>query len=322
MINRRSFSAAVAIATLPFAAQAGTYPNQPVRAIVSNAPGTDTTARFLANQMGKQWGVSVFVENKVGAGVIPGTDLAAKTAPDGHNILFTTGAHFSFPAPRDKLAFDANADFTPVASFAQAPIVMYVPADSPLKAVHDGIDAAMKATDSVSYSSPGAGTSSHLAAVTMGTQAGIRMLHVPYKSASQAELEVASGQTQVGFNEAGVTLPLLQAGRIRTLAVSSLKRSASVPQVPTLDELVLKGYDSVTPILALVRTGTTAPIVEAFGAAMMAAAAAAVPEFGELCKAHELDVAIQGPAGMKDSAPKEFDKWRRLVEMAAVKAPS
>lgn len=320
MINRRSFSAAIASAALPFAAKASTYLSQPVRAIVSNAPGTgtDVTARFIANQMGKKWGVPVFVENKVGAGGTIGTDYVAKAPPDGNNILFTTGAHFSFPALYEKLTFDAKADFTPVASFAQAPIVMFVPADSPFKTVQDVIDASKKTPDSVSYASPGAGTSSHLAAVMMNIQAGIRMLHVPYKSASQAALDVASGQAQVGFNGTGATMPLLQAGKIRILAVTSLKRSASLSQVPTLDESGLKGYDFVTPILALVRAGTPAPIVDAIGSAMTAAAA--TPEFKELCKAQGLDVAIQGPAELKVSAPKEFDKWKRLVDLAGVKA--
>lgn len=319
MIHRRHFILTAA-AALPFAARASAYPSQPVRAVVSNAPGTgtDITARFIANQMAKAWGVPVFVENKAGAGGAIGTDYVAKTAPDGTNILFTTGAHFSFPALYDKLAFDAKADFIPVASFAQAPIVVFVPADSPFKTVQDLVDAAKKTPDSLSYASPGAGTSSHLAAVMMATQAGIRMQHVPYKSASLAALEVASGQTQVGFNGTGVTLPLLQAGRIRILAVSSLMRSASLPQVPTLDESGLKGYEFVTPILALVRAGTPAPTVQAIGAAMTAAAAQ--PEFLELCKAQGLDVAIQGPAALQVSAPREFDKWKRLVDLADVKA--
>ncbi len=321
MIHRRHFTLTAAAIALPLATRAqAAYPRQPVRAIVSNAPGTgtDIMARFMTNQLGKKWGVPVFVENKAGAGGALATDLVAKSAPDGYNILFTTGAHFSFPALYEKLVFDAKADFTPVAVFAQAPIVVFVPADSPFKTVQDVIDASKKSPNSVSYASPGAGTSSHLAAVMLSTQAGIRMLHVPYKSASQAALEVASGQAQVGFNGTGVTLPLLQAGKIRILAVSSLKRSASLPQVPTLDESGLKGYDFVTPILALVRAGTPTPVVETIGASLTNAAAQ--PEFRELCKVQGLDVAVQGPAELRISAPKEFDKWKRLVSLAGVKA--
>lgn len=320
MIQRRRFTLAAACAGLPFMARAAAYPSQPVRAIVSNAPGTgtDITARFLANQMGKKWGQAMVVDNKAGAGGVLGTDLVAKAPADGYTVLFSTGAHFSLPALYSKLNFDARADFIPVAAFAQAPIVVFVPADSPFKTVQDLIAAAKKAPDSLSYSSPGPGTSSHLAAVMMTSQAGIRMLHVPYKSASQAALEVASGQAQVGFNGTGPTLPLLQAGKIRILAVSSLKRSAALPQVPTLDESGLKGYDFVTPILALVRAGTPAPIVAALGEALTAAAG--LPEFKDLCLAQGLDVSIQGPADLKLTAPKEFDKAKHLIELAGVKA--
>ncbi|WP_077000810.1 tripartite tricarboxylate transporter substrate binding protein [Variovorax sp. KK3] len=318
MIHRRHFMLAAASSTLPTWAAADTYPAQPVRAVVSNAPGTgtDITARFIANQMSRKWGVAVVVDNKAGAGGALGTDFVAKAAADGYTILFSTGAHYSLPVLYDNLNFDARGDLTPVASFAQAPIVVFVPADSPFKTVQDLVAAAKKAPGTVSYASPGAGTSSHLGAVMLAQQAGIEMLHVPYKSASQAALEVASGQAQVGFNGTGVTLPLLQAGKIRMLAVTSLKRSISLPQVPTLDESGLKGYDFVTPILALVRTGTPAPIVEAIGAAMTAAAAQ--PEFKELCKAQGLDVAIQGPAALQSAAPREFDKARRLVQLAGV----
>ncbi|MFT3721882.1 Bug family tripartite tricarboxylate transporter substrate binding protein [Pseudorhodoferax sp.] len=319
MIHRRHFTLAAAAGILPLWAQASTYPSQPVRAVVSNAAGTgtDITARFMAGQLAKRWGVPVFVENKAGAGGALGTDYVAKAPPDGTNILFSTGAHFGLPVLYDKLSFDAKADFTPVASFAQAPIVLFVPADSPFKTVKDVVDAAKKAPDSLSYASPGAGTSSHLAAVMMAHQAGILMQHVPYKSASQAALEVASGQAQLGFNGTGATLPLLQAGKIRMLAISSLKRSPSLPQVPTLDESGLKGYEFVTSILALVRAGTPAAIVDTIGAALTAAAGQ--PEFRELCKAQGLDVVIQGPAELKVSAPKEFDKWKQLVELAGLK---
>jgi tripartite-type tricarboxylate transporter receptor subunit TctC len=110
-----------------------------VRAVVSNAPGTgtDITARFIANQLSKKWGVAVVVENKAGVGGALGTDFVAKTAPDGYNILFSTGAHYSLPVLHDNLNFDARTDLTPAASFAQAPIVVFVPADSPFKTVQD-----------------------------------------------------------------------------------------------------------------------------------------------------------------------------------------
>ncbi|KAK53732.1 Bug family tripartite tricarboxylate transporter substrate binding protein [Bordetella bronchiseptica] len=320
MINRRFFCLAIVSAALPMWAQAASYPNQPVRVIVSNAPGTgtDITARFLANQVAGKLGQPTVVENKAGAGGVLATDFVARTEPDGYTVLFSTGAHFMLPAIYSKLNFDAKADFVPVGVFAQSPMVVFVPADSPFRSIEDLVAAARKAPDTISYSSPGVGTSSHLAAVMMFNQAKVDLRHIPYKSASQAAMEVASGQAQVGVNGTGVTLPLLQAGKIRILAVTSLKRSASLPDVPTLDESGLKGYDFVAPILALVRAGTPAPIVQTLGDAFTAAAAQ--PEFKELCLKQGLDVAIQGPAELKVSAPKEFDKARRLSELAGVQA--
>lgn len=309
----------LAALALHFPVAATNYPEQPVRIIVSNAPGTgtDLTARFLASEMAKKWKSSVVVENKAGAGGTLGTDFVAKRAADGYSVLFTTGAHFSFPALYKNTDFDAQADFIPVATVASAPIVMFVPANSPFITVQDVIDKSIKAPREISYASPGAGTASHLAAVMMSQQAGIDMLHVPYKSASLAALEVASGQVDVGFNGTSVALPLLDAGRIRILAVSSIKRSATLPQIPTLDESGLKDYDFSTPIIALMRSGTPQSIVHSVGAALTDAAGQS--EFAVLTQALGLDVAIQGPEEIQASAHKEFDKAKRLVDLAQVK---
>lgn len=320
MIKLPQVILAATVVTMPLVAQAAGYPNQSVRAIVSNAPGTGTdgTTRFVANELSKQWGVPVVVENRPGAGGVIATDYAARTPADGYHILFTTGAHYSFPATIAKPSFDARNDFTLVAGVAQAPMVLFVAADSPYKTVQDVVDAARKAPDNVSFASPGAGTSSHLAAVMMMSQADVEMLHVPYKSASQAALEVASGQAQVGFNGTGVTLPLLHAGKIRMLAVTGSKRSASLPDVPTMDESGLKGYEFVTPILAVVPAGTSQPIVDTIGAAIKTAVSQ--PEFAKFCLAQGLDVAYKDPAQLKAAQAGEFEKAKKLVELAGLKA--
>lgn len=321
MITRRLFTAAAAAAALPFpmAARASSYPQQSVRAVVVNAPGTgtDTTTRFVANHMSKAWNSAVVVENKVGAGGTIGTEFVAKSAPDGYNILFTTGAHYSFPVLYEQLSFNTVADFTPVANIAQSAIAVFVPADSPFKTIGDVFAAARKNPGGVSYTTPGAGTSSHLAAALMNSMAGISMQHVPYKSASQAVLEVANGQAPVGVNGIVSILPLLRGGKVRALAVTSQKRSQLLPEVPTLDEAGLKGYEFVVPILALVRAGTPEPIVKTIGAAVTAAAA--TPEFRALCQAQGLDVKILGPAEMHAEMPKEFAKWKRVAELAGAR---
>lgn len=318
MIKLSRFILAAVVAALPLASHAADYPNQPVRAIVSNAPGTGTdgTARFIANELGKQWGVPVVVENRPGAGGAIATEYASKTDPDGYHILFTTGAHYGFPATLSQPSFDAQKDFTLVAGLAQAPMVLFVAADSPFKTVQDVVDASRKAPDSVSFASPGAGTSSHLAAVLMMSQADIDMLHVPYKSASQAALEVASGQAQVGFNGTSVAMPLLQSGKIRILAVTGSKRSASLPDVPTMDEAGLKGYEFVTPVLAVVRAGTPQATVDTLGAAIKTATEQ--PEFDKFCRTVGLDVAYKSPAELKEAQAGEFEKTKKLVELSGL----
>lgn len=319
MISRRLFSTAAAGTVLPLMAWASIYPQQPVRAVVINAPGTgtDTTARFIAGQMSRKWNTPVIVENKAGAGGTIGTDFVAKAPPDGSNVLFTTGAHYSFPALYDKLPFDSAGDFTPVATIAQSAIVLIVPHDSPFHTVQDLIAAAKTNPGSVSFATPGAGTSSHLAAALLSSMARISLQHVPYKSATQAVLDVASGQAALGFNGVTTALPMLRGGKVRAIAVTSLKRSQLLPDVPTLHESGVKGYDFVTPILALVRTGTPDQVVNAIGEAVTAAAA--TPEFKALCEAQGLDVAIVGPAEMRIAMPKEFTKWKRLADLAGAK---
>lgn len=323
MINRRVFSAATAAAvvacSLPLAALAAGYPQQPVRAIVVNAPGTatDTTARAVATQLGKAWGMPVVVENKAGAGGVIGTEFVAKSAPDGYTILFTTGGHYSLPVMYDKLPFNVQDDLLPVATIAQSPIVVFVPADSPLKTIQDFFAAAKKEPGRVRYSTPGQGTSSHLAAALMNSMAGIQAAPVHYKSASQAVLDVGSGQVEAGVNGTATILPLLKAGKIRVLAISSLKRSALLPEVPTLDESGLKGYEFVVPVLALVRAGTPAATAKTIGSAI--AAAAATPEFKELCMAQGLDAKPMGPDEMRTEAPKEFAKWKQVAELAGAR---
>ena len=322
MSTRRSFLAAlVAVASLaPLAAYSADFPKQQVRVVVSNAPGTgtDTTARFIANDLSKQWGVPVVVENRPGAGGAIATEFVNKQPADGYTILFNTGAHYSYPATLTQPPFDASKDLTLVSSFVQAPIAMFVAADSPFKTVQDVLDAAKKKPQSVSFSTPGTGTSSHLAAVLLLSQTGVDMLHVPYKSASQAALEVASGQAQVGFNGTSSTLPLVQSGRIRILAVTGAQRSASLPDVPTMAEAGVKGYEFVTPILALVPAGTPEPVVQTIASAIEKAAR--TPEFKNLVQGMGMDPIVRGPEQLKASAQADFDQAKRLAELAGVAA--
>ncbi|MGE4244155.1 Bug family tripartite tricarboxylate transporter substrate binding protein [Ramlibacter sp.] len=319
MIQRRQFAAAASLAALPGWAFAQSLTDKTVRAVVMNAPGTatDSIARFLAPHVGKATGATVVVENKVGAGGTLGTDYVAKQPADGTTLLVTNGAHYTFPWLFDKLPYDAAADFMPVANVALSTLSMFVPADSPLRTVQDVIAEAKKNPRKLSFSSAGQGTASHIAGALFNSRAGVEVAHVPYKVASQGLLDTASGQVQLGYGGMAGSLPLIKSGKLRALAVTSLKRSALLPNVPTLDESGLKGYEVVSPVFALVRAGTPAPIVAALANGVIAAAQTA--EFKELCNTQGLDVEVVNTAGMREAMPREFAKWKNLVALAGAK---
>ncbi|CCN16877.1 Bug family tripartite tricarboxylate transporter substrate binding protein [Bordetella bronchiseptica] len=325
MIDRRTFLSTLAALAAPGIARgadgsASGYPDKPVHLIVMNAPGTatDNLARFVASHMARQWGSPVVVENKLGGGGTIGTNYVAKAPADGATVLFTNAAHYIFPSLYRNLPYDAAADFTPVAKVGHTPSLLLLPADSPYATVRDVIAAAKAHPGKLSFSSSGTGASPHLAGALFNSMAGVDIQHVPYKSAAQAILDVASKQVDMGFNGVTGPLPLIRDGRIRALAVTSPKRSRLLPDVPTIAEAALPGYAIETAVFALVRAGTPEPVVRKLADAMTAAARSA--EFNELCAANGIDIDIVGPAGMKAAMPGEFAKYRKLVALAGIKA--
>lgn len=319
MINRRIFMSALAALALHGSALASDFPDKPVKLVVMNAPGTatDNMARFIAGHMAKQWNSPVVVENKLGGGGTIGTNYVAKAPADGTTVLFTNAAHYIFPVLYRNLPYDAQADFTPVAKIGQTPSLMLLPADSPYQTVQDVIAAARANPGQLSFSSSGTGTSPHLAGALFNSMAKVDIQHVPYKSASQAILDVAGKQVELGFNGVTGPLGLIKEGRIRPLAVTSPKRSRLLPDVPTLAESGLPGYAIETAVFALVPANTPEAIVNRISEAMIAAAK--TTEFEELCNSAGIDIDIVGPAGMKAAMPGQFDKYRELVTLAGIK---
>ena len=321
MYSRRTFALAGGAAlALPRFAWADKFPDKPVRLVVMIAPGTatDVLTRAVATQMSKQWNIPVLVDNKAGAGGVIGTDFVAKSAPDGYTVLVTNGGHYANAALNEALPYNAQGDFAPVAQFALSALVVAVSVNSPYHTMQELIAAAKQHPGTLSYSSAGNGSASHLAGALMASMANISLKHIPYKSASQAVVDGVSGQIDIVVNGMSGTLPLSKADKLRPLAVTSLKRSALLPNVPTLDEVGLAGYELISPIFALVRVGTPAPVVQSIASALTAAAAS--PEFKELCQVQGLDVDILDTAALQTAVPKEFAKWKKLVAMAGAKA--
>jgi tripartite-type tricarboxylate transporter receptor subunit TctC len=226
-------------------AAAADYPVRPVRIVVGfGAGGPDTTARILAQQLGAQTGQTFVVDNRPGANGIIGADLVAKSNPDGHTLLHTSGSFVVNPSIQRKLPYDAVRDFTPVSQITEgeAHIIVVNPA-LPAKSLKELIELARKPGSKISYASPGIGNTIHMASAVFAARTGASMVHVPYKGAGPALQAVVSGEVQVMFGTAPLAMPHIKAGRLRALAYNGAKRASFLPDVPTVIESGVKGTE-------------------------------------------------------------------------------
>jgi tripartite-type tricarboxylate transporter receptor subunit TctC len=314
-ISRRSaIIAAAALAMPPGPAWSQEYPSKPIRLVVpvSAGSGSDATARFLANALGKAWGVTLVVDNKPGAGAMLGTDIVAKAPADGYTLLFTYAAHYSNQWVLSP-PFDAVKDFEPIARMANSTLVLATKPDSPYRTVRDLVTAAKHKPGALSYASAGLGSTGHMAGALLESLAGIELNHVPYKAASQVPLDAASGQVDVMFGGLASALPLIRSGRLRVLAVTSATRSAILPDAPTIAESGFPGYENSSPIWAFAPRGTPQAIVKKLSEVFTRAASSA--EFKEFCLSQGIEADVQDAATVKAGAPGELEKWRRMVEL-------
>lgn len=232
-------------AALPGLVHAQNYPARPVRMIVPFPPGgiSDTLARITAQQLSDAMNQQFVVDNRPGAGTTIAADLISKAPPDGHTLYFTdVTTHAINASLYTKLPFDSVRDFTAVALVAQSPLVLIVHPSMPVKSVADLIALAKSKPDAIVYASSGNGTIIHLAMEAIKAQAGIKMVHVPYKGSAPAAAAVLGGEAAVSFATTPAALPYTGTGRLRALGVSGAKRSPILPNVPALGE-TLKGYD-------------------------------------------------------------------------------
>ena len=239
-------------------ASAQAYPTKPIRMIVPFAPGggTDHLARTLAKRMGDVFEQTIVVDNRAGAGGIVGTDLAAKAPADGHTFLMTSSAHTIIPATYGKLPYEPLKDFAPISLLTAQPYLMVVHPSVPATSVKEFIALAKSRPGKMNYASGGTGTAPHLAGELLKSIAGIDLVHVPYKGGGPAVTAVVGSEVSVLFSSLPTTLPQVNAGRLRMLAISSLKRSAVVPALPTLAESGVPDFEVINwyGFIALART--------------------------------------------------------------------
>jgi len=258
------FVAALAF-SLAAATCAAAYPERPVRLVLPVAPGgaVDVVGRIVGQKLSVLLGQNVIIDNRGGANYIIGTELVARSAPDGYTLLSTAGAHTINPAVYRKLPYDALRDFTPIGHVANSTgLVIVVHPSFPAQTLAQLIDMARASPGKINYCSAGFGNLTHIAGELFQVMAKVKFTHVPYKSAGPAITELLAGHVPLMFGPSPVVVPLVQQGRLRALAFTGLKRSPQLPQLPTVDELGYKGYEATGWYGLYGPRGLPRPIVE------------------------------------------------------------
>ena len=234
-------------AAQPVQKPGGVYPSKPIRLIVPFAPGgsNDIMGRIVAQKFSESLGQQVVVDNRAGGSGIIGTDLAAKAAPDGYTLLMMSLTFAVNPSLFRKLPYDTEKDLAPITLVASAPLMLVVHPSLPVKSLQDFLAHAKANPGKLNFGSGGPGTTPHLAGEMLKLMAGLRMTHVPYKGGGPALADLMGGQIQLMLENIPSTLPLAKSGKLRALAVTGLKRSPLAPELPTLNEAGLKGYEIV-----------------------------------------------------------------------------
>lgn len=237
---------AFALALLVFPALAQTYPTKPVRIIVPFAPGggSDFIARFMAQRLTESFGSQVIVENKPGAGGVLGIELGVKAPADGYTLTLIASSYTVNPSVY-KLNFDPVTDITPIIQLSQGPLLVVVNPSLPVKTIKDLIALAKSKPGDVTFASSGQGSVIHLATELFGSMAKVKMNHIPYKGTGPALTDTLAGQTNVFFSSTANAMPHVKAGKLRAVAVTTAKRIPALPEVPTIAESGVPGYDVV-----------------------------------------------------------------------------
>jgi tripartite-type tricarboxylate transporter receptor subunit TctC len=300
---------------------AQTYPAKPVRLIIPFPPGgsADTIARLLAQEMSKTFGQPVVAENRPGAGGNIGVDVVAKSAPDGYTIgLAAAGALVINQHLMGKLPYDPVKDLAPVAKLADIPIVVAVANSMPVGSVQDLIAAAKAKPGGLAFGSAGNGTAMHLSGELFKIMAGVDMTHVPYKGSGPAVTDLASGQLPVGFIDLVSALPQIRAGRVKGLAVASGKRTITAPDLPTIAEAGVPGYDAVGWFGLVAPAGAPREIVARLNADTVRIMA--LPDVRDRALATGAEPATGTSDEFAAFIASEIPKWERVVKASGAKA--
>ena len=249
--------------TATLTAYAADYPNKAIRVVTGSAPGggSDTVARVLGEKLSERFGQPVLVDNRAGAGGTIGADIVAKAPPDGYTWLVATSSSMVVNPAMQKLPYNVERDLAPVMQISTVPFILAVNPAVPAKSVSELIALAKARPGQLSYATSGIGAMSHLAMELFKYMAGVNLIHVPYRGSAPAAYDLIAGQVQAAFNNLIPTLPHVKSGRLRALGVSSLTRSTVLPEVPTVAESGLPGFEALQWYGVLLPAGVPKPMV-------------------------------------------------------------
>jgi tripartite-type tricarboxylate transporter receptor subunit TctC len=306
-------------ATATFAAQGDAYPTRPVRIVVPSSPGggLDFIGRVIGVRLTTKWGQQVIVDNRAGAGGMIGTDIVAKAQPDGYTLLIASADFAAMPYLYEKLPYDA-ADLAPITIIGSAPFVLVAHPSASPKTLKELIAAAKDKPGQLAFASSGVGTSSHLAMMLVRSMAGIDMVHVPYKGAGPAAAAAVSGEAPYLITSTGAVVPFIKGNRLRAIAVTSATRAPVLPEVPTIAEAGIPGYELSVWFGMMAPAKTPKTLIDKIYA-----------DVAEAIKTPELNAQLQGagfvPGGMPPAAfekiiKTDMQKLQKVIKEAGIKA--
>ncbi len=309
-------TSAVGAPTLGQAAE--TYPSRPVRLLVGFSPGglTDQLARLYGQKLGEALGKPFVVDNRPGAGGNIAVQMLAQAPADGYTLVMAAN-YVAINAALNRNSYDWERDLKPIALVASTPNIVVVPVNSPLHSVRDLI-AAGKTPGKLTYGTAGVGSTTHMAAELFNAMSGTAMTHVPYKGVSPAELDLVSGTVSLMFDSITTAAPLVNSGRLKAIAVTGKQRAPSFPQLPTVDESGLKGFDVEATYMILAPAKTPQPVIDKITAAV--AAVTADPTTRKTIEGLYATPMSGGPAETRTYLRKEVAKWQDVVKKAGIKA--
>ena len=297
------------------------YPNRPIRIVVPFTPGgsADVFARVIGQKMSEAWRQQVVIDNRAGSGGVLGTEIAAAALPDGYTLMLGNTANIAINAALyRKLPYDTVRDFTPITRVATAPYVMVAPVSLGVGTAREFIALAKSKSGQLNYASLGSGSASHLTAEMLQTMAGIKLTHVPYKILGSVLTDLISGQVQIFFLGMVSAQSQIKGGRLRAIAVTGSKRSAAMPDVPTVIESGVPGYEVVAWYGMFAPRGTPRAVILRVNAEI--ARILNLPDVRERLSAEGAEVSADTPEQFTAYVKNEMIKWAKVVQQSGARA--